>query len=416
MNYQRLVPANSFMGRYLSYMQNQETAPAYDWWTGLFCVSAACARRTYVDRPRAPVFLNLFVILVGESGIPRKSSAIAIAKMLVRSVIDTDAAIWHIDAKVTPEKLDATLHTRTMEHGTAQLCITVPELAVFMGTERYIAAMPVLLTDLYDCPSIREGGGTIERGGVMQRNVWVAFLSGSTPVWLLKTVNPNVVEGGFTSRCYFIVANKPKRRIPWPDRLDYTLWQDMKEDLQILRTEAERKGPITLTPEALAVYTQWYENRTHSLDPFKQSFEAREDAHVLRVAALLSINDGTWCIGRAHVRIAARLIAGVKDSGGALFENAEARTKFAVALDLVRTMLISAGMDPVPRHKLFQRVRGHLVAEDFNTLMDVLHECKAIQRFELEHDSGKGRRGEWIRGTQLLLAKRLGETVLERFI
>jgi hypothetical protein len=330
-------------------------------------------------------------------------------------LLGADSAIGHVDSKITPEHLESILHGRALEHGTAQLCITIPELAVFLGTERYVASMPILLTDLYDCPSVREGGGTITRGTVIHRNVWVSFLSGSTPIWLLKTVNPNVIEGGFTSRCYFIVANEPKRRIPWPIESDTVLWQDMVDDMTMIAQEAKARGDIQLQPAALDAFTKWYRERQHALDPFKQSFEAREDAHILRVAALLCVNDGSWIIKRGHIRVAIRLIADVKLRSSSIFEGAETRSKFAIGLDAMRTMLISAGMDPIPRSRLFQRTRGTLSLEDFNVLLDVLHECKAIQRFMLSAENGRGRKGEWIRGTQLLLARGLGETVLERF-
>jgi hypothetical protein len=216
-NYDKLVPADSFLGRYLRFMSQQETAYAFDFWSGMWAVSCACGRLTYVARPRAPVFLNMYTILIGESGIARKTTSVSSAAKLVRILATEDKELGFIDAKVTAEKLDSILHERTMEHGSSQLCIAIPELAVFLGTEQYVANMPTLLTDLYDSPSHRHGGGTIERGEIVQRNIWVSFLSASTPVWLLKTVNPNVVEGGFTSRCLFIVSNEPKSKIPWPD-------------------------------------------------------------------------------------------------------------------------------------------------------------------------------------------------------
>jgi len=414
MNYGRLVPADSFMGRYLSYMQSQETASAYDWWCGLFCISTACARNAYVDRPRAPVYLNLYIVLVGESGIPRKTTSVNTATRLVRGVVGQHSDVGHIDAKVTPEKLDELLHSRTMEHGSAQLCVTVPELAVFLGTERYIAHMPTLLTDLYDCPAARDGGGTLARGAVVQRNVWLSFLSASTPVWLLKTVNPNVIEGGFTSRCYFIVSNTPKRRIPWPEETDDTLWQDLQDDMAILSQEARQRCVIRLDVNALAAFSKWYATREHALDPYKQSFEAREDAHILRVAALLCINDGSWLIKRSHIAVAIRVIHAVKETSASIFENAETRTKFAAAFDTVRAVLMSAGMDPVPRHALYRKCRTTIGHDDFITLIEVMHEIGAVQRFEIHGD--RGRPTDYIRGTNLLLSRGLGQSILERFM
>lgn len=402
------------MGRYLTYMQSQETAHIYDFWCGLWCISTACGRNAYVARPRAPVFLNLYIVLVGESGVPRKTTAVNTAARIVRGIVGGDNDVAHIDGKITPEALDALLHDRTMEHGSAQLCVTVPELAVFMGTERYIAHMPVLLTDLYDCPAIREPGGTLKRGAILQRNVWLSFLSASTPIWLLKTVNPNVVEGGFTSRCYFVISNTPKRSIPWPVEHDADLLRDLQDDMKIIHAEAKVRRGIHLQPQALEVFTEWYHGRDRALDPYKQSFQSREDAHVLRVAALLAVNDGTWVIRRSHIRFAIRLIHQIKEDSSRIFETSERVTKFATALDKIRGMLISTGMDPVPRHKLYMHVRSHLVHEEFITLIEVLHEIGAIQRFEFK-SGDRGRPTDFIRGTNLLLSRGLGETVMERF-
>src|SRR5215469_889239 len=413
MDYSRLVPMDTFMGRFLSYMQSQETADVYDWWTGLWCISAAARRQTWVDRPRAPVYLNMFVVLVGESGVTRKTTSVATATRLVRHVLATRSDCGLIDAKVTPEKLDATLHERTLEHGTAQLCIAVPELAVFMGTERYIAHMPVLLTDLYDCPTARNGGGTLLRGAVVQRDVWVHLLSASTPIWLLKTVNPNVIEGGFTSRCYFIPADTPKKRIAWPVEQDTTLYTDLCYDLDIIANEARTHGPLLIDRDALVAFSHWYENRTHSLDPFRQSFEAREDAHVLRVAALLCINDGSWIVQAHHVDASITLMLVVKQQSGRVFESAESRSKFAIGFDAVRSHLIGSGMDPVSRSRLYMRVRSHMDHAEFLALIEVLHELGAIQRFE--YKEGRGRPRDLIRGTQLLLSGGLGDAVLSRF-
>jgi len=413
-DYKRIVPANSFLGRYLTYMQSQETAHVFDFYSALWCISTVCGRYAYVARPRAPVYLNLFIVLVGESGVARKTTSIRVAASIVRSIAGRDKAIGMIDAKVTPEKLDEILHDRSLLHGNAQMCIAIPELAVFLGTEQYIAHMPTLLTDLYDCPDVREGGGTLQRGSVTQKNVWINFLSASTPIWLLKTVNPNVVEGGFTSRCYFIVSNTPKKRIPWPEDTDKDLFQDLCDDAKIIAAEAQLRGSITVHPTAVGVFSAWYNERMHALDPFKQSFEAREDAHVLRIAALLCINDGSWTIKRSHINIAIRLTNAIKQDSGAIFDDTESRTKFAQALDIVRGSLMSRGMDPIARGRLYMKCRNYVNSTEFQTLLDVMHEVGAIQRFHLQKDHG-GRPGEYIRGTQMILSKGLGESVLERF-
>ena len=413
--YTKFVPDDSFMGRYLRFMERQETAYAFDWWCGLWCIAGVCGRTMYVARPRAPVYLNMYLILIGESGVARKTTSVSMAGGLVRQTI-SGSEVGYLDAKMTAEKLDELLHERTMEHGSGQLCVAIPELAVFLGTEQYVANMPTLLTDLYDCPSHRHGGGTITRGECLQRDVWFSFLSASTPVWLLKTVNPNVVEGGFTSRCLFVVSNKPKQKIPWPDGSDTRDEREwMLHDLRSIRAQAGAREPITLTDGAMATFRKWYNARSHAYDPFRQSFESREDAHVLRIAALLCINDGSWRIDHIHVRYALQLVASVKQDSSTIFEGTETRTKYASALDRVRSTLISTGMDPIPRYQLVRRCRKSMQLDEFNALLEVLHEMGAVQRFTSPAEE-RGRPTEYFRGTSVLLSRGLGELVMEKFV
>jgi hypothetical protein len=415
-NFDKLVPRDSFMGRYLNYMEQQETAYAFDFWSGMWALACACGRLTYVARPRAPVYLNLYTILIGESGIARKTTSVGTAARLVRMLTSEDPELGFIDAKVTAEKLDGLLHERTLEHGSAQFCIAIPELAVFLGTEQYVANMPTLLTDLYDCPSHRHGGGTIERGEIVQRNIWISFLSASTPVWLLKTVNPNVVEGGFTSRCLFVVSNEPKSKIPWPDEVDGAHDQAwMLQDLRDVRKRAAEAQPLTLTDGGMNVFTRWYKSRTRSVDAYLLSFEAREDAHVLRVAALLSINDGSWRIDQTHVSRSIKLIENVKETSKDIFDTGDTRSRYALSLDKIRSILISAGMDPVPRNELIRKSKRKLSYNELVDLLEILHEVGAVQRFVSPPESGKGRPVEYFRGTQLILARGLGDQVLDKF-
>jgi YD repeat-containing protein len=81
----------------------------------------------------------------------------------------------------------------------------------------------------------------------------------------------------------------------------------------------------------------------------------------------------------------------------------------------MRSMLISAGMDPVPRSALQRRVRHALDYDGSGALLEVLHEINAVQRFT--HKTGeRGRPVEYYRGTELLLSRGLGEQVLEKFM
>jgi hypothetical protein len=322
-----------------------------------------------------------------------------------------------IGAKATPEQVDLILHKRTKEHGSAQVAITSTELTVFVGGDVYNASMPALLTDLYDCPRIRQGGGTIARGESEQHNVWVSFLSGSTTIWLLQAVNPKMIEGGFTSRCLFVVSNEPKQLIPWPDdnNTDYERHMLM-EQLRAVKKQAGLCPEIHMTPNGMALFADWYRKRDHSVDPFKQAFEAREDAHVLRIAALLSINDGAWEIQCKHLRLAFKLVAELKLTSGAVFEHGVMRSKYAAAFDIIRTQLLGSH-DPITRSSLVRKCRYYLQLEEINVLFATMHDMGLLRRFvyQPEMRNRTATKTEYFHGTDKLIDRGVAERVLAHF-
>lgn len=412
MRYDHIAPPDTFIGAYMAHMDAQETATDYDFWCALWLLSCAVGRSVVVDRPRAPVYMNLYAILVANSGITRKSAAVNVARNIATQLFEDDPLLQLIEGKTTAEQMERLLHERSNITGSAGLAIAISELATFLGTERYNATMPVLLTDLYDCPAERRSGGTISRGSVNQSNVFVNFISASTPAWLFRSVNPSVVEGGFTSRCIFVCAEQPKRRIAWGDSSSAS--GDVGPlvcRLRVIRTEGRNYRSITINDSARSRFRSWYSRRKPSLDSFRSSFESREDAHVLRLAAFLCINDGTWVIHVKHLTAAMKIIETVKFNASKLFEGTNSRTKFIIGVERLTDALVTAGTTPTPRSQLFLKCRSHLDNLEFAALIDVMAELLVIQRVELKQ-VGAGRPVELIRGTTLLATKGMTEKII----
>ena len=72
-------------------------------------------------------------------------------------------------------------------------------------------------------------------------------------------------------------------------------------------------------------------------------------------------------------------------------------------------------MDPIAKHALSRRCRRRLDREEFDALLEVLHEIGAVQRF-IDPQHERGRPAEYYRGTTGLMAKGLGEEVLGKFV
>lgn len=388
LNYKKLAKEDSFVGQYLAFSENSETPYAYDFWTALWCISVALGRDIAVDRPSAPVYLNLYCVLVAESGVTRKSTAVRRAVSFIRGMCNEQNQL--IESRITPEKLEFDLALQSIEFGSARASIAIDEMVKFLGKEKYVETMPTLLTDLYDCPALRVGGGTLLRGSTVLRDVHVNFLSASTPSWLLRAVNPDVIEGGFTSRVVFVVSEKPKRTAPWPTPPNAELKRSLVDHLLRVQQDARRFPTIALSEGAMSRFKSWYKNRELKRDPYRASFQSREDSHILRVAALLCVSDGTWEIQAVHITTAIKVVIETREDGASIFEGTGANSKMVLGIDALRDKLLAAGIGGIKHSELSKHVQRFMDAEHTRTALDVMHELQLVQKFE-QVTVGRGR-------------------------
>ncbi len=421
MKYQNLVPDDTFIGRYMKMMSNQETPYAYDFWCALWVMSVIMGRRVFVDRPNAPVYMNWYVLLIAESGVTRKSSAILQAANVAHSIAtQAPLDIRMLQGKTTPERFEELMHYDSAEKGHCSTALSVSELIRFMGKERYNMALPGLFTDLYDCPSYRTEGGTVGRGERTYRNVFLTFLSASTPSWLHRGVNPDVVSGGFTSRCMFIHSEKRKKAVPWPIEPKIEdkarMMEAAHEIVKHIRTSTDNdyERVIPLNDGAMDHFASWYQRKAHHSDTFRSTFESREDAHVLRLAACLAANDGSWVIEVNHLKKATQVILSVKENGYEIFGGTASEDKILLGIDRVRQKLIEAGREGIKQKKLSDATRRYIDNDDLLMLLQCMMELHMVNKL-LPQAIGKGRPPVVWQGTTALVDESVLRIILEKF-
>lgn len=384
MNYRKLVPDNTFIAQYLDAMEDLESPQAYDFWTALWLIGTVCGREVYVDRPRIPVYLNWYVILVAESGITRKGNNISYANRLLA---DTDLLV--LSGKTPSRTLEVLLHKQTETTNQAQAALCVPEMVTMFGRENGSITLPALLTDLYDCPAYRNTGGTVHHGQTELRNVFISLLTASTPSWLGTAINPSVIEGGFTSRCIFVCESVRKKLVPWPDARQLNPYEGLKSCLSNLRSEARQVQAIRVSDGGLRRFTNWYRKRTMHEDSFRSSFEAREDDHLLRLAGCLAINDGTYIIDAGHITKAIRVIDQHKQNAHTMFSpRSESIGVIGDGVNKIRDILVLADA-PIAHSALYQKVRWKFSIDQFKTLMQIMHECDLVEVYQKREGAGK---------------------------
>lgn len=423
--YHKLCKPDTFIGQYMAMMDNQETAYAYDFFCALWLLSLALRRECFVDRPRAPVYMNMYAILVAKSGVTRKSTAVRSAMEVAQALFAVDTrAITVINGKTTPSQFEALLNTQTKGHKTSHAALAISELVTLLGREQHSMAMPGLLTDLYDAQAERRTAGTLTGGAMLLRNVFVSLLGASTPSWLIRQINPDVIEGGFTSRCYFIVSETPKRSIAWPDQgTQRGIGEDERcrsghtalvHTLSELSGRSRAVGGIRPNSTALSYFDRWYRTRVHSTDEFRASFESREDAHVLRIAGFLCVNDNSWQISVPHLQTAIRIVDELKEKASQLFALSITTGKVAQGIVQLRELLIAAGTEAIQQRELTIKLRNKLTGAELCAALEIMHELGMVARFTPVISGRRGAPATYWRAASSLLASGATVSVTER--
>lgn len=410
------IKPESFIDNYINWMSEHETPLVYDTMCAYWALSVALGRETIVDRPRTPIHLNIYMILVSESGIMRKSTSINAATGIVREfLMRTNSSMQLVESQITKGALLDDLNRSTLHHGSSQIVLVASELAAMLGRGSQIAGVPALLTDLYDCPDERTGGGSIHSGTINLSNVYCSFLAGSTPSWLEKAVRPEIIAGGFASRCFFVNGRNRKRLVAWPKgELDVDLARrtHLVDQLVALSQESCTFPRIGITDAAKDTFTRWYGARQIHKDVYRESFESREDSHVLRLAGLMAANERAWCISDDHVRRSIALVAELKRYGTDLFTGVDVTRHDLKSLRRMRKAILDAGDTGIVRSVLYRNLflTGR-ARQQFGTLLNTMHELDLIRKFEV---NTAGRPREIIIATEYLKNELLLEDVARK--
>ena len=305
---EQLDPEN-WLYKYLKYTDQMESPSAFHIWSGLSAMSCCLARKVWINRGFYTLYPNQYIILVAESAFCRKSTAVSVA---INDLLQTAQIATINKDKMTAEKLCVELSRGDKEQKLDNaITIFVPELATFLGASAFHSGIIPLLTSFYECPSSADYK-TKASGEFHMSNVCINLVGATTLDWMSTNLPGDTVEGGFTGRVIFVVAEEPRLSNPWPE---------LSNDEIILRTELIQDltrinnfmGAFAITPGAKDEFSKWYNHRTEGLDLRLRGYYGRKGDHVLKIALCISAGDPGRCNGKleikaSHIRIALRLL------------------------------------------------------------------------------------------------------------
>lgn len=278
---------------YRDYTAGTESPESFHLWAGLTTLAAAAQRKIRLRHGRLKYHSNLMVVLVGPSGGPRKTTALDMARSLLRDPEEPDVESYGQKVELAPEKASGAAIIRRMasipnkDH--QSLSAFIGELGTLLGDKD--KDMTDTITNFWDCRTDFEKD-TIGRGAEMITAPWLNILAATTPVWLAENLSSTALEGGLVSRGLWVFEAEKQRRIARPTAPDPQLRMQLVHDLaEIMKLS----GEVQLDDDAGKWYDYWYENlldKERIPDPRFLSHRERKGVNVLKVAMLFSLAQG----------------------------------------------------------------------------------------------------------------------------
>ncbi len=259
--------SRGFLADYLAYTQETEVPEYFGTWTGLSIVSTSMERKVWVPS-RPDIFPNLYIVLVADSGICRKSTAIHQGIALLRRLEDvpqilaqkttTEGLIERIKVSEIPTIRDTENDIIIENKNGAQGLLVADELSTLLSKDAFKSGLIALLTTLWDSSQEKFEYYTRSHGAEIISEPCFSLLAGSTMSWLKGAVPEEAVGGGFTSRVIFVAGRRPERFIAWPELTPETLKHEdrLVHDLNCIRA---LEGEFRVSQDARRYFEELYE-------------------------------------------------------------------------------------------------------------------------------------------------------------
>lgn len=289
-----LVPKSGWIKDYIDYTMWSEAPAAFHFFTACAVLGATVGRKAWFSKGYYKVYPNHQIILVAPTGKCRKTSALNLGIRLLQQLEGLNI----LANKSTPEALIQGLSSVSVEGNQIQLAreargvLYAPELAVFLGKQKYNEGLIALLTDLFDNPD-KWQASTKAGGKVDLNNVCLTFMGASTPDWLIGAIPQDAFGGGFMSRLLFIVQEDTPRCFPIPKVVETP--PRLTNDLQTLWNPKTVPGEITFTnAEPHRWYSLWYAGSRKNIpeDEKMAGYHERKPDHLLRLSILIALSQG----------------------------------------------------------------------------------------------------------------------------
>ncbi len=341
---------SDWLDAYMEYTNETEPATIFHKWVGFSALASALRKKTYLSLGRIKVYGNMYIVLVAEPGIARKSQAINFGLQIMSEVPEIQTSADAVTKEALLQDLensaqqDQLLDGSTLTH--SSLSIISKEFESFLGQKKENTKMLVLLTDLFDCQELPWKYRTKNSGNNTIPSIYLNLMGATTPESLASCLPSTAIGGGLTSRILFIWADRRAKKCSRPEESPRVL--ELKKKLPAdLYSISRIVGQYDFSNEAGKKWDEWY-NAYEELDPDRlckdpafNGWYSRKPMYLLKVALACAASESDRRILEwRHIERAMLEIQEVEKSMGIVFKaigKSSVTSEVDTVMQLIRT-------------------------------------------------------------------------------
>ena len=384
---------------YIELNDNTEPAKLFDSWVGYSVIAAALRRKVSLQLGRLIYFPNLYVVLVADPGIARKTQAIKYGVNFLNTIPEIITCADSSTKEAMTDDIENSALDELLEDGTAlrhsSLNIISKEFESFLGQKKENTRMLTALTDLFDCP---DDWSSRTRHGPSNKIIrpWINLLAATTPDSLASSLPASAIGGGLTSRILFVWADKKKKSVAIPDMTasEIKLSEKLEKDLyQISRIS----GEYIMTAGCKSNWVDWYnaydedEGGTRlCTDKSFSGWYSRKPTYIIKLALLrAAATSQILTIQWYHIEEAIKAIKEVELTMGSAFK---AIGKSDITAEVDSVLQIITNFQWISEKQLMTIIWRDIDASKFENVIDTLIKTGQVTR---KFKGRKGEKGIW---------------------
>jgi hypothetical protein len=378
-----------------------EASPAALLMTLLTFTGTMIGKGAYVVTDGAHQYMNLFTLIIGSSSKARKGTSLAnIERILDRvdsnfmsdntasGLSSGEGLIAAVKDSVTQQAVNKTtgqLELKVLEPGVddKRLIVAEGEFAnALKVAKREGNTLSGILRNAWDGRDLRT---MTRKDPLKSTRPHISVLAHITREELLKEMSDVDTVNGFANRFLF-VASQREKLLPEGGKIGSVEFQAEIQELVQAIKQGQSAGPITRSPEAVALWRSTYEMLAKERPGLIGCITSRSEAQVTRLSALFALLDGSRVIQPVHHEAALEVWRYCEDSARWIFGMKTGQKLSDKILDALQRM----SPDVMSRTEIFTKVMAkNGTAHDLDNALRLLLEYELIECWDEKTADGR---------------------------